>query len=186
MIYLELLWVFIQVGLLSIGGGYAALPIIQSLVVDGNGWLTFAEFSELITIAEMTPGPISLNAATFVGIQMAGIPGALVATLGMILPACIIVTLLAFLYTKFKSIKSIQGVLKQLRPAIVGLIAAAFLTLFINAIWGDKSNITLATTNWVSISVFILSLLALRIKKINPILILIVSGIVGMIVYFVT
>ena len=101
MIYLELLWVFIQVGLFSIGGGYAAIPIIQSHVVEAKGWLTMTDFTDLITIAEMTPGPIAINSATFVGIQVAGIPGCIIATIGCIIPSAIIVSLLAFLYFRF-------------------------------------------------------------------------------------
>ena len=95
MIYLKLFLSFLQVGVFSIGGGYAAIPIIQSQVVDSNHWLSMGEFTNLVTIAEMTPGPVSINSATFVGIRIAGIPGAIVATLGCILPACIIVSVLA-------------------------------------------------------------------------------------------
>ena len=82
MTLLHLLWSFFQIGLFSIGGGYAAMPLIQSQVVDQYGWLTMREFTDLITIAEMTPGPIAVNSATFVGIRIAGFPGALIATLG--------------------------------------------------------------------------------------------------------
>ena len=84
MIYLELFWSFFQVGLFSIGGGYAAMPLIQNQVVDIHPWLTMTGFADIITIAEMTPGPIAVNAATFVGIQVAGLPGALIATIGCI------------------------------------------------------------------------------------------------------
>ena len=86
MIYLELFWSFFQVGLFSIGGGYAAMPLIQAQVVDQHGWLSLSEFIDVITISQMTPGPIGINSATFVGIKIAGIGGALVATLGCILP----------------------------------------------------------------------------------------------------
>ena len=116
MIYLELLWSFIQIGLFSIGGGYAAMPLIQHQVVDLHPWLTMTQFADVIAIAEMTPGPIALNAATFVGIQVAGLPGALVATAGSVLPSCVIVLLLAFLYYKFKGFSVIQGILAVVRP----------------------------------------------------------------------
>ena len=98
MIYLKLFLSFLKVGMFSIGGGYAAMPLIQSEVVTGYGWLTMSEFTDLITIAEMTPGPIAVNSATFVGIRIAGIPGAAAATFGCIFPSCIIVSLLAFVY----------------------------------------------------------------------------------------
>ena len=97
MIYIQLFLSFIQVGMFSIGGGYAAMPLIQSQVVQGHGWLTMSEFTDLITIAEMTPGPIAVNSATFVGIRIAGVPGAMVATFGCILPSCIIVSILAMI-----------------------------------------------------------------------------------------
>ena len=92
---LDLFLCFVQVGLFSIGGGYAAMPMIQAKAVEYYHWLTMSEFTDLMTIAEMTPGPITVNSATFVGIRMAGIPGALVATMGCILPSLIIVSLLS-------------------------------------------------------------------------------------------
>ena len=104
MIYLQLFLSFLQVGMFSIGGGYAALPLIQSQVVNQYQWLTMGEFTDLITIAEMTPGPIAVNSATFVGIRIAGIPGALIATFGCILPSCFIVSFLAFLYYRYKKV----------------------------------------------------------------------------------
>ena len=90
MIYLELFWSFFQIGLFSIGGGYAALPMIRQQIVETHGWLSMTAFTDVITIAEMTPGPIAINAATFVGTQLAGLPGAVLATLGCVTPSCII------------------------------------------------------------------------------------------------
>ena len=104
MIYLQLFLSFLQIGAFSFGGGYAALPLIRHQVVEANGWLQLSEFTDLITISQMTPGPIAVNSATFVGIKIAGIPGALIATLGCILPSCIIVTLIASLYLKYRNL----------------------------------------------------------------------------------
>ena len=115
MIYLQLLWSFIQIGLFSIGGGYAAMPLIQHQVVDLHPWLTMTQFADIMTIAEMTPGPVAINSATFVGIQVAGIPGALVATLGCVLPSCVIVIILAYIYYRFKGLTMVQGILFGLR-----------------------------------------------------------------------
>ena len=95
MIYLQLFLSFLQIGALSFGGGYAAMPLIQAQIVTNHGWLSMSEFTDLVTIAEMTPGPIAVNSATFVGTKIGGVPGALVATAGCILPACILVTLIA-------------------------------------------------------------------------------------------
>ena len=104
MILFQLFWVYFQIGLFSFGGGYAAMPIIQNLVVQQQGWINMSEFADLTTIAEMTPGPIAPNSATFVGWKMAGLPGALICTLGCILPSVIIVLGLAYLYTKYRSL----------------------------------------------------------------------------------
>ena len=89
MIYIQLFLSFLQIGLFSVGGGYAAIPLVQSLIVERQGWITMTEFTNLITIAEMTPGPIAVNSATFVGIRIAGLPGAVAATWGCIFPYCI-------------------------------------------------------------------------------------------------
>ena len=104
MIWLQLFFSFLQIGLFSFGGGYAAMPLIQEQIVNIHGWLDMEQFTDLITISQMTPGPIAINSATFVGIRIGGIPGALVATLGCILPSCIIVTLLAKLYLKYQKL----------------------------------------------------------------------------------
>ena len=112
---------FMQVGMFSIGGGYAAMPFIRSQVVSLHGWLTMSEFTDLVTIAEMTPGPIAVNAATFVGNRLAGFTGAIVATMGCILPSCLIVSLLAYLYRKYRQMDMLQNVLTCLRPAVVAL-----------------------------------------------------------------
>ena len=111
MIYLQLFLSFLQIGMFSFGGGYAAMPLIQGQVVQTHQWMTMSEFTDLITISQMTPGPIAVNAATFVGIKIAGIPGALVATLGCILPSCMIVTVLARLYLRYRKMDMLQGVL---------------------------------------------------------------------------
>ena len=100
MIYIQLFLSFVQIGLFSVGGGYAAIPLIQSQVVETHEWLTMNEFTNLITIAEMTPGPIGVNSATFTGLQIAGIPGAIAATFGSIFPSCILVSILALVYSK--------------------------------------------------------------------------------------
>ena len=139
MVYLELLWSFIQIGLFSIGGGYAAMPLIQHQVVDLHPWLTMNQFADIMTISEMTPGPIAINCATFVGIQVAGIPGAIVATVGCVLPSCIIVLLLAVVYYRFRGLSLVQGVLKGLRPAVVAMIASAGLSLLILAVYGQRT-----------------------------------------------
>ena len=119
MIYLQLFISFLQIGMFSFGGGYAALPLIQGQVVTGHKWLTMAEFTDLITISQMTPGPIAVNSATFVGTKIAGVPGAFAATLGCILPSCVIVTLIAKLYLKYRNMAMLQGVLASLSVVLL-------------------------------------------------------------------
>ena len=136
MIYWDLFASFFHVGLFSIGGGMAAMPLVQEQVVTLHGWLTLREFTDLITIAEMTPGPITINSATFVGIRLAGLPGALIATLGSILPGCIITALLYVVYRRCQSLAVVQNVLGGLRPCVVAMIASAGLSILLMALWG--------------------------------------------------
>lgn len=180
MIYVQLFWSFIQIGLFSFGGGYAAMPLIQGQVVTAHGWLSMAEFTDLITISQMTPGPIAVNSATFVGLKIAGVPGAIVATLGCILPSCIIVTILAKLYLKYRKLDMLQGILHSLRPAVVAMIASSGVLILITAFWGNEQT-TLLETKWVMVGIFIFALLLLRKTKINPISVMVMAGLLKVI-----
>ena len=177
MIYLQLFWSFLQIGLFSFGGGYAAMPLIQGQVVTSHGWLTMSEFTDLITISQMTPGPIAVNSATFVGLKIAGIPGAVVATVGCILPSCIIVTILAKLYLRYRSMDMLQGVLHSLRPAVVAMIASAGVQILITAFWGNGIEISLFGTKWIMILIFAIRILLLRSTKLNPIWVMVLAGV---------
>lgn len=180
MMLLELFWSFIQIGMFSFGGGMASIPLIQYQVVDLHKWLSLTEFTDLITIAEMTPGPIAINSATFVGIRLAGISGALVATLGCILPSCIIVSFMAWLYYKYRNLTVIQGVLSGLRPAVVALIASAGLTIFVFAIWGETGfSLQENGINYISLMLFGVGVFVLRKWKVNPIYVMLGSGVIG-------
>lgn len=184
MIYLKLLFSFFQVGLFSIGGGYAALPLIQAQVVNKHHWLSMSEFTDLITISQMTPGPIAINSATFVGNQVAGIGGSVVATLGCVLPSFIIVLILAYIYYRFKDISIVQGILGGLRPAVVALIASAGISIIVTAFWGEQGFSTrLADLNYVAIGLFAVSLVILRKFKPNPVFVMLGCGIIGMVIY---
>jgi chromate transporter len=168
----------------SFGGGMASIPLIQNQVVNVHHWLTLTEYTDLITIAEMTPGPIAINSATFVGIRIGGIPGALIATLGFILPSCVIVSLLAWIYFKYKELTVIQGVLSGLRPAIVALIASAGLSIFILSVWGEGGfSVNPWSIDLVSVLLFLVSIFILRKWKPNSIYIILGSGIIGGIIY---
>ncbi|MGI5893916.1 MAG: chromate transporter [Candidatus Merdivicinus sp.] len=186
-LYLELLWSFFQIGLFSVGGGYAAMPLIQAQVVEKHGWLTMTQFADIITIAEMTPGPVAINSATFVGMQVLGISGAIVATLGCILPACIIVTTIAYFYFKYRNVSVVQGILGGLRPAVVALIASAGLSILMLAVFGGKSqgifDFPMESLDWIAIVLFIAAFILLRKTKLNPLYIMAGTGIIGMAAY---
>ena len=157
--------------------GYAAMPLIQGQVVTTHGWLTMSEFTDLITISQITPGPIAVNSATFVGLKIAGIPGAVVATVGCILPSCIIVTILARLYLKYRNLDLLQGVLKSLRPAVVAMIASAGILILKNAFWGSAESISLTGTEWSMVVIFGICVLLLRKTKLNPIWVMVLAGV---------
>ena len=176
MIYLQF-FSFLQVGMFSFGGGYAAMPLIQGQVVTAHKWLSMSEFTDLITISQMTPGPIAVNSATFVGIKIAGIPGALVATFGCILPSCIIVTVIAKLYLKYRNMAMLQGVLNSLRPAVVAMIASAGISILITAFWGNAAAIALAGTKWSLVVIFVVCIVLLRKIKMNPIWVMVLAGV---------
>ena len=179
MIYLELFWSFFKIGLFSFGGGYAALPLIQDAVVTGKAWLTMSQFTDLLTISQMTPGPIALNASTFVGTQVAGVLGAIVATLGCVTPSCIIVLILAKLYYRYKNLNAMQNILFGLRPAVVSLIATAGVSILFTALGIGE------TLDFVAIGIFALAFLALRLWKPSPILIISLSGALGLITHLI-
>lgn len=176
MIYIQLFLSFLQIGLFSFGGGYAAMPLIQEQIVDTHGWLSMSEFTDLITISQMTPGPIAINSATFVGIKIAGLAGAAVATAGCILPSCVIVTLLAKIYLKYRNVKTFQSVLDSLRPAVVAMIAAAGVSILTSAFWKNADKIILAETDWSMALIFLICLVLLIKVKWNPILVMLLAG----------
>ncbi len=181
MIYLQLFLSFLQIGMFSVGGGYAAIPLIRDQVVTGHTWLTMSEFTDLITIAEMTPGPIAVNSATFVGIRIAGPLGAIIATLGCITPSLFIVSLLAYIYYRYKNVSALQSVLASLRPAVVALIAGAGLSI-LKLIAFQGNAVALASVNWVGILIFVAAFIALRKFKTNPILTMLCCGAANLIV----
>lgn len=184
MIYLDLFLSFLQIGCFSFGGGYAAMPLIQEQVVTMHQWLSMDTFTDLVTIAEMTPGPIAVNAATFVGNQMAGIPGAVVATLGCILPSCIFVTLLACIYTRYKNLSILKGTLSSLRPAVVAMIAKAGVTILISAFFLNGIIDFGAGNLQIRMVIYFLIALVL-LRKWNPILVMVLCGIFEVISEFI-
>lgn len=181
MIYLELFWSFVQVGLFCVGGGYASMPLIQAQVIDVHGWLSMSEFIDIFTISQMTPGPIGINAATFVGMKVAGFLGAIVATLGFVTPSFILGIILAKLFFKYGNIGVIKGILNGLRPAVVALICSAGMSFIFLALFNtEKMPINVADIDYLGLLVLIVAFIAVR-KKVGIIKILAGSGVLGLI-----
>ena len=182
MIYLELFWSFFQIGLFSIGGGYAALPMIQQQIVELHGWLTMTSFTDVVTIAEMTPWPIAINGATFVGLKIAGLPGAVVSILGCILPSLVIVSLLSYIYSHYRQLPMLKSILSTLNPAIVALIAAAAANMILQIALGDGRSVSMGPVNWTGLLLFGCAFLLLRKSRFNPIAILLLCGAINLLV----
>ena len=177
MIYLTLFLSFFQIGLFSFGGGYAAMPLIQHQVIDLHHWLTIKEFSDLVTISQMTPGPIAINAATFVGLRIAGPLGAAAATIGCVFPSCVIVTIIAYFYMKYRHMDMLQKVLNTLRPAVIALIASAGLTIIVSAFWGEGQAVSLNGIDGSMAVIFAICLFLMLKKKTNPIVVMVLAGV---------
>lgn len=185
MIFLEIFICYFQIGLFSVGGGHASIPVIQSMVVDSRGWLTMSEFLDMVTISEMTPGPFALNSATFVGIKIGGLGGGALATFSCMLPSLLIIMLFAVLYKKYKAVSAVSGALSGIRPAVTALIASAGIGLILLSLFGTNSLSAVLSENFdvIALIVMLAAFVLLRIKKINPVLMILASGVAGAAVY---
>ncbi|WP_434564768.1 chromate transporter [Thermoanaerobacterium thermosaccharolyticum] len=172
MIYLKLLYSFFKIGLFSFGGGYAMLPLIQREVVSVNKWLSMKEFINVVAISQVTPGPVAINTATYVGYKVAGILGSSFATLGVVLPSFIIILIVSKFFFRFRNNKYVDAAFTGLRPAVVGLIAAAAILVAFGSF-----------VDYKSVLIFLAAFIATYKYKIDPILMIILSGIVGFLVY---
>ena len=178
MIYLKLFISFLKIGAFSFGGGYAAMPIIQSEVVDTYKWLTVEEFTDLITISQMTPGPIAINSATFVGIRIGGVVGAAVATLGCILPSTILLIFLACMYKKYKKLNMIQSILSVLRPAVVVMIAISGIKILESAF--GINGFSMENFKIHMLAIFIICMVLLLKYNKNPIFVMVLAGLLNL------
>lgn len=173
----QLLVSYLKIGFFGFGGGYAMLSLIHSEVVVRHAWLTNGEFSDIVAISQMTPGPIVLNSATYIGYEVAGVVGSVVATLAVSLPSLTLMLLLTRFFLRLHDNRYVQGVVWGMRPVVVGMIAsAALLLIFPHS--EDGRSFTDAWS-WV---IFALVLLGSA-RKINPILLIVVSGIAGIVIY---
>lgn len=179
MIYLQLLWVFIKIGVLGFGGGYAMLSLIQHEVVEYYAWMSTTEFADMVAISQMTPGPISINLATYVGYTTGGLGGSLLASFALCLPSVIMVYLIIRLFMSKKNSALMDNTLKGLKPAIAGLIFAAGLSMM-----NTQNFVEIGRgQNNVSIIICVLAFVTSYFFKANPILLIVLSGVVGFFVY---
>ena len=182
MIYWQLFFEFAKISLVCVGGGYASMPLIQASVVDTYHWLSLSEFIDIFTISQMTPGPIGVNAATFAGMKIAGIGGAVSATMGFVTLSIFLCIALAKIIFKYGDLGAIHGILNGLRPAVMALIAAACISFVLLAVWDAEElpqDIS-ATFNPIGAIILVGALIAVR-KKIGVIKVLIASGVAGLV-----
>ncbi len=179
MICLELFWSFFKIGLFTFGGGYAMIPLIEQQVMN-HGWMNMSELIDFIAVSESTPGPFALNISTFIGTQSAGILGALCASFGVVLPSFIIILIVAKFYTEFKNSKPIRGIMSGLRPAAIGLIGSAVISVGLNVFFPAGLTLESVLTYQFLYSLIILAvMLVLVFKKLHPILIVALSAALG-------
>lgn len=176
-VLLQLFLSYLKIGFFGFGGGYAMLSLIHSEVVVRNGWLTNGEFSDIVAISQMTPGPIAINSATYIGYEVAGFWGSVVATVAVCLPALTIMMLITRFFLRLRDNRYVQGVVMGMRPVVVGMIASAALLLIFPHSADGRSFID----GW-SWAIFIGVLLA-SVKKVNPILLIVLSAVAGVVIY---
>ena len=179
MICLELFWTLFKIGAFTFGGGYAMLPLIQS-EVESRGWLPLTQLVDFVAVSESTPGPFAVNIATYVGAVRAGLPGALCATLGVVLPSFVIILLVARAYDRFKTSPLLRGMMASLRPAVIGLIAAALLSLSRAVLCPGGASFSMFADPafWASLCIFAV-MLYLALRRRHPILLIGLSAAAG-------
>ncbi len=190
MLFLELFITFFQIGLFGFGGGYAMLSMIQGEVVTGHHWISSSEFTDIVAISQMTPGPIGINSATYVGYTAVvnagyshvwGIAGSITATFAVVLPSFILMIAISKFFLKYQKHPLVESVFKGLRPAVVGLLASAALLLMTAENFGSYQT---DTYQWcISILIFLIAFIGTRKFKVNPILMIVLCGLAGWILY---
>ena len=188
MIYLKLFLTFLKIGAVSFGGGYGMISLIREDCLN-NAWLTEGELLNFIAVAESTPGPIAVNMATFVGSKLGGVLGALVASLGVVLPSFIIILCVATLMSKLLKYAGVKAFLGGIRPAIVGMILATAFTMFLSVFFGLQTVKSKTVFDWKTLCIFtfvaVLSFGYSKWKKktLSPILLIVLSGVMGVLLF---
>lgn len=182
MLYLQLFYTFFKIGLFGFGGGYAMLSMIQGEVVTRHGWLTSQEFTDIVAISQMTPGPIGINSATYVGFTATGsVWGSIIATLAVVLPSFILMLAISKFFLKYQKHLVVEAVFSGLRPAVVGLLASAALVLMnVENFSSPKEDMY---SFIISCIIFLIAFVGTRKYKVNPILMIVACGIAGLILY---
>ena len=189
MIYLELFWTFFYIGAFTFGGGYAMLPLIQEEVLR-RGWIAEEKLLDMVAISESTPGPFAVNMATYIGAEqgsaygtLGGILGAACATLGVVLPSFLVILAVARCYDRFRQSRVVRGCMSGLKPATVGLIGGAVLSVFLTVFFPAGWTVSVFATASFYISAGLFgAMLILALKKVHPILIICISAVAGIIV----
>ena len=179
MIFWELFFTFFRIGLFTLGGGYAMLPMIEQEVI-AHSWLSMEELIDFIAVSESTPGPFAVNIATYIGTHTAGFPGALCATAGVVLPSFLIILFVARIFTKFKDSRTVQGIMTGLKPAVVGLIGAALFTLVL-AVFAPEgiSSVNVFSVPFLKHFLILCIVFYLNMRKVKPIRLVLVSAGLG-------
>ena len=177
MILLQLFISYLKIGFFGFGGGYAMLSLIHSEVVVRNAWLTNGEFSDIVAISQMTPGPIAINSATYIGYEVAGVWGSVVATVAVCLPALTLMMLITRFFLRLRNNRFMAGAIAGMRPVVIGMIAAAALLLIFPH--SDEGRSFIDAWSWVIFSVTLLC----SALKVNPIVLIVLSAVAGIAIY---
>ena len=179
MIYLQLFWAYLKIGLLGFGGGYAMLSMIQFEVVEKHAWMTMSEFTDVVALSQMTPGPISINCATYVGYQVGGIFGSLLASFSIVLPSLILLYFVLRYLFKHKDNFIIKTTLRDLKPFIAGLIFAAAMLMMNKTTFSDFG----IGENNISVIICAVTFVAIFFFKVNPMIMIAISGVAGLVFF---
>lgn len=178
MIYLQLLYSYLKIGFFGFGGGYAMLSLIQNEVVVQNQWMTNAEFTDIVAVSQMTPGPIAINSATYIGYTVAGFWGSVVATTAVCLPALTLMILITRFFLHLRDNRYVKGAIAGMKPVVVGMIGAAALLLMF-----PKSADGASFIDGWSWALFAAAMMA-SLKKVNPILLIVLGAVAGVAIYY--
>ncbi len=175
---------FVKIGLFAFVGAYAVIPLIEEQMVSNTGWMSFREFSDLIAIDELTPGPIIVNSSTFIGMKLAGLPGAVVATLSCVVPGCLIALLLISLYRRYRNVPIVSEIVKELRCMSTALILSVLIKMFLNTVF-PLGVYDIATADFVAVMLVAMSFFVLKRYKANPLMVMLGCGIVTLALSFI-